>query len=155
MALGEEIVMASENLESDARVSPLRTSDPIESARKDSPQAKILVKQLVESGEWPPPDLLDQIVNAGPAAFGPLLEMLRAVPPTRPDPHVLRLAMGLLSVLRPPEVIAELVQLIQREDVERSGNAADSLRQCGDAGFEALVELCERVPQRLSTCQRY
>ena len=141
--LGERSDMAPEKLESDANVSPLRTSDLIDAARQDSAHAKILVQQLVEAGEWPAPDLLDQIVIAGDAAVGPLLEMLRAIPKTRPDPHVVRNVMGLLTALSPQEVITELVHLVQHADVEHSGDAADALGRCGDAGFNALVELCE------------
>ena len=140
---GERSDMAPEKLESDANVSPLRTSDLIDAARQDSAHAKILVQQLVEAGEWPAPDLLDQIVIAGDAAVGPLLEMLRAIPKTRPDPHVVRNVMGLLTALSPQEVITELVHLVQHADVEHSGDAADALGRCGDAGFNALVELCE------------
>jgi hypothetical protein len=135
--------MASENLESDARVSPQLPIDPIESAGKNPPDLKSLVQQVVEAGEWPAPELLDQIVSAGAAAVGPLLDALRARPHTRPDPHVLRNVMGVLSVLRTPEVIPELVRVVQHDDVERSAFAADALGHCGDAGFEALLELCK------------
>jgi hypothetical protein len=135
--------MDPENLESDRKVSPLPTSDPTESARPDSPQVKNLVQRVVEAGGWPPPGLLIQIVSAGDAAVGPLLDVIRAKPQNRPDTDVLRNVMGLLSVLRPPEVIAELVHVIHSDDVELSGHAADALGQCGDAGFEALLELCK------------
>ena len=135
--------MEPENLKTDAKRRPLGPRDLVESARKDPLEAGILVQQMVEAGGWPPPGLLIQIVSAGDAAVGPLLDSLRAQPQSRPKPDALRNVMGLLSVLRPPELIGELVHLIQRNHVELSAHAADTLGQCGDAGFEALFELCK------------
>ena len=60
----------------------------------------------------------------------------------RPDPDVLRNVMGLLSVLRPPEAITELVHLVQHDEVQASSDAADALAECGDAGFAAIIDLC-------------
>jgi SEC-C motif len=134
--------MEPENRKSDAKRRPVGASDFVESARKDPLDAGILVQQMVEGGEWPAPELLERIVNAGNGAVGPLLDVLRAKPPSRPEPHVLRHVMGLLSVLRPPEAITELVHLVEHDDEVASADAAEALGESGDAGFAALVDLC-------------
>jgi SEC-C motif len=134
--------MEPENLKSAANPGPTRTSDPIESARKEPLDASILVQQMVKAGEWPAPELLEQIVNTGNAAIEPLLKLLRTQSLARPDPDVLRNVMGLLSVLRPPEAITELVHLVRHDEVQASADAGVALGQCGDAGFAALIDLC-------------
>jgi hypothetical protein len=139
---GKRSAMEPENLESDAKPGPKKASDSVESARKEPPDLKILVKLMVEAGEWPRPELLEQIVSAGDAAVGPLLAVLRAKPHKRPDPDVLGNVMGLLSVLRPPEAITELVHLVQYDEAEVSADAAEALAQSGDAGYAAIIDLC-------------
>ncbi|HEX3448039.1 MAG TPA: SEC-C domain-containing protein [Isosphaeraceae bacterium] len=134
--------MEPEDRKSDAKRRPVGASDLVESARKDPLDAGILVQQMVEGGKWPAPELLERIVNAGNGAVGPLLDVLRAKPPSRPEPHVLRHVMGLLSVLRPPEAITELVHLVEHGEEVASADAADALGQSGDAGFEALIKFC-------------
>jgi hypothetical protein len=134
--------METENRKSDAKRRPVGASDFVESATKDPLDAGILVQQMVEAGEWPAPELLERIVNAGNGAVGPLLDVLRAKPPSRPEPHVLRHVMGLLSVLRPPEAITELVHLVEHDEEVASADAAEALGESGDAGFEALINLC-------------
>jgi hypothetical protein len=134
--------MEPENPKSAANRRPVGASDFVESARKDPLDAGILVQQMVEAGEWPAPELLERIVNAGNGAVGPLLDVLRAKPPSRPAPRVRRHVMGLLSVLRPPEAIEELVHLVEHDDEVASADAAEALGESGDAGFAALVDLC-------------
>src|SRR5437870_3946590 len=74
------------------------------------PDAQTLVDQMVAAGEWPEPELLEQIVQAGDAAVEPLLEILRTKPRGWPDEASLSHAIGLLSVLRPPAAIPELIE---------------------------------------------
>jgi hypothetical protein len=135
--------MASENLEPAAKLNPPRASDPTESAGKESRNATFLVRQLVEAGEWPAPELMEEIANAGDEAVEPLLALLRSKPTNDDDAlYSLSHAVGLLSVLKPPEAIAELVKIVEHHHDELCGNAADALAEFGTAGFDVIISLC-------------
>ncbi|HEX4072103.1 MAG TPA: hypothetical protein VHX68_13060, partial [Planctomycetaceae bacterium] len=110
-----------------------------EQARFD---ARALVDEMLECGEWPPPELLQQIVNRGDAAIEPLLDLLRSRPQEWPGMDSLCYAIGLLSVLRRPETIAELVEIFKEYDMQPSVEAAEALVDFGAAGFDTLVNLC-------------
>ena len=140
--------MAPENLEPAVKLNLVRVSDPTESASKESRNATFLVRQLVEAGEWPAPELMEQIVNAGDEAVEPLLALLRAKPSDDDAPYSLSHAVGLLSVLRPPEAIAELVKVVEHYHDELCGNAADALAEFGTAGFDVLISLCSSASMK-------
>jgi SEC-C motif len=134
--------MEPENLETAAKLNPVRASDPVEPTSKESRNATVLVRQMVEAGEWPAPELMEQIVNAGDEAVEPLLALLRAKPTDHDALYSLSHAMGLLSVLKPPEAIAELVKVVEHYHEELCANAADALAEFGTAGFDVLIRLC-------------
>ena len=112
---------------------------PDEQARSD---ATALVAEMLECGEWPPPELLQEIVSRGDAAIEPLLDVLRSRPQEWPGMDSLGYAVGLLSVLRRPETIPELVEIFKAYDMEPSVEAAEALVDFGPAGFDALIDLC-------------
>jgi hypothetical protein len=101
-----------------------------------------LVEQLIEAGEWPEPELLEQIVAAGDAATGPLVSILEARPRGWPAESILDPVIGLLTMLGPPEAVPALVELVKSYTNETAESAADALVDFGTPGFEALVELC-------------
>jgi hypothetical protein len=104
--------------------------------------AAALVDEMVKSGAWPAPELLERIVAAGEAAVDPLIAILRTRPPGCPDDAPLSHAIGLLSMLRPPAAIQELVAVARRCDEDIAQDAANALVAYGPAGCDALIELC-------------
>ena len=88
-----------------------------------------------------PARALQQIVDAGDAAVEPLLDVLRARPQEWPGMDSLCNAIGLLSVLRRPAVIPELVEIVTEYDMEPSLDAANALVDFGEPGFDALISL--------------
>ena len=114
-------------------------SESDEQARSD---ARALVEEMLECGEWPPPELLQEIVSRGDAAIEPLLDVLRSGPQKWPGLDSLCHAGRLLSVLRRPETIPELVEIIKAHFIESSTVAAEALVEFGAAGFDALIYLC-------------
>ena len=105
-------------------------------------EARALVAQLEAAGEWPKPELLEQILAAGDAAVEPLVAMLRAGPRHWPESDSLSHAIGLLGVLRRPETIPDLVMVLQEYEMEQAVAAAEALREFGTPGFNALINLC-------------
>jgi hypothetical protein len=97
---------------------------------------------MVEIGEWPPPELFEQIVQAGDAAVDPLLAILRTDPHGWPEEARLDHAIGLLSVIRPPRAIPELIEIVRRYPAELGESAAEALKSFGPIAFEPLLELC-------------
>jgi hypothetical protein len=76
--------------------------------------AQTLVDSMVAAGEWPEPALLEKIIDAGDSAVAPLISVLRTYPRGWPEEAPLYNAMGLLSILRPPAAIPELIEIIRR-----------------------------------------
>ena len=84
--------------------------------------ARALVQRLVEAGEWPRPELLEQILATGEAATAPLLEIIEAEPNAWPEEVVIN-AIGLLSMLRPAAALPALVANARQSSREASGPA--------------------------------
>jgi hypothetical protein len=105
-------------------------------------EAHTLVDKLVAAGRWPAPDLLHQILNAGDAAVEPLRAILRTNPHGWPAQAPLVHAIRLVSNLRPPAAIPELVSIVRRYINKVEEEAAEALAKFGDTGFETLLELC-------------
>ena len=99
------------------------------------------MQTLLESGEWPAPELLEQIASAGDAATAPLLAVLATNPHGWPEEAPLCNAMGLLSVLRPPAAIPALVAVAKRYDEGTAHDAAVAIARFGSPGFETLIGL--------------
>jgi hypothetical protein len=103
--------------------------------------ARSLVKQMVAAGEWPEPALLEQIVAAGDVAVEPLLEILQTRPRGWPEEAPLDRAIGLLSMMRPPQALSPLCDVARFYKNETGEAAGDAIACYGAAGFDALLEL--------------
>ena len=106
------------------------------------PDAAALVDRMVAVGGWPEPELLEQIVQAGDAAVEPLISVLRTYPRGRPEEAPLDYAIGLLSIIRPPRAIPELIEIIRRYGADLGEAAGRALGHFGPAAFEPLLETC-------------
>ncbi len=106
------------------------------------PDAHALVEKLVAAGRWPAPELLHQILNAGDAAVEPLRAVLRTDPRGWPAQAPLVHAIRLVSTLRPPAAIPELVSIVRRYINKLEEEAAEALARFGEPGFDALIDLC-------------
>jgi hypothetical protein len=113
-----------------------------DAARPSQADVRTLVDQMVAAGEWPAPALLEQILAAGDAAVEPLVDLLRAPPKKLSAVDSLSHAIGLLSDLRRPDTIPDLVKIVEQYDEEPCFDAACALIEFGPAGFEALLNLC-------------
>jgi hypothetical protein len=89
-----------------------------------SEQAKALVQKLVEVGEWPEPALLDEIAAQGQDAVEPLLEVVRSQPHGWPAEAALDHAIVLLCLLRPPQAVPALVELLRHYTNETTETVA-------------------------------
>ena len=117
-------------------------AEPADSEEQARFDARALVEQMIDQGEWPSPELLERIVNTGDAAIEPLLDVLRSRPQKWPGLDSLCHAIGLLSVLRRPDTIPELVEIVTEYPLDPSTDAANALVYFGSPGFEALINLC-------------
>jgi hypothetical protein len=143
-------MMNPETPESQSQVPPPIESDsstqtgatPSAAEEPAAPDAAALVDRMVAAGEWPEPELLEQIVQAGDAAVEPLIAILRTDPRGWPDEAPLQIAIGLLSVIRPPRAIPELIEIIRRYGNDAGEAAGRVLGHFGPAAFEPLLEVC-------------
>jgi len=104
--------------------------------------AQALVDQMAAAGDWPDPKLLEQILETGDDAVEPLFAIVRTIRDEQYDPGPVSHAIGLLSILRPPAAIAELVAVIQQHPEDVLPDAAYGLSKFGAPGFDALLDLC-------------
>jgi hypothetical protein len=118
------------------------TTEPEPAAGQPRLDAQTLVDRMVAAGEWPKPALMKNIIAAGDSAVAPLISVLRTDPRGWPEEAPLEHAMGLLSVLRPPAAIPELIQIIRRYDEESGESAARFLGTFGAVAFEPLLDVC-------------
>ena len=88
-------------------------------------------RRMVQAGEWPPPSLLQRILDAGDAAVEPLHDVLRALPQEWPGMDSLSHAIGLLGMLRRPESVTELARIAEEYDNEPGEDAAGRLAISG------------------------
>jgi len=102
----------------------------------------VLVERMAEAGEWPSPDLMEQIAAAGEGAVEPLLAMLRTRPRDWPERTTLQHAIGLVSVIRAPAAIPELALLFRSYSEEIGVDAAKAVGCFGALAFEPVFELC-------------
>jgi hypothetical protein len=136
--------------------SPSPSPSSTEENREQEPQLRLLsaldeppaldpaalVQRLVEAGEWPEPELLEQIVSAGDASVEPLTALLQARPRGWAAQASLEHAIGLLSMIRSPRAILELINIVKCYKNDIAQTAVDALVDCGAPGFDALIELC-------------
>ena len=120
----------------------LRSNEgPSAGAGTASHDAPALVARMVDSGEWPEPALLEQIIATGTAAVEPLLAILRSKPRGWPDEVPLEHAIGLLGILGPPAAIPDLIDLIKSYDSDVGEHAGSALAVHGEAVLDRLLEL--------------
>jgi hypothetical protein len=107
--------------------------------------AAALVERMVAAGRWPEPELLEQIVRAGDATVESLIAVLRTYPRGWPEAAPFDTAIGLLSMIRPPRAIPELIEIIRRYGNPRDDlgeAAARALGHFGPSALEPLLQVC-------------
>ena len=143
---GETIRMNPDRPESDVPATELAktVSDPQDSAAAEHALSDpaSLVKRMVQAGEWPEPDLIEQIARAGESAVEPLIKVLHRFPRGWPEEAPFSLAVGLLSVIRSPAAIPELIEVIKRYGGDSGQEAAEALGRFGAVAFEPVLEAC-------------
>jgi hypothetical protein len=139
----------TENVESSATSEPMDVApstqpgaEPTPGAVETPPDAQTLVDRMLAAGEWPEPALLDEIIAAGDAAVAPLIAVLRTYPRGWPQEACLEQAMGLLSTLRHPDAIPELIEVIRRYAEDTGESAARALSTFGAIAFESVFDFC-------------
>ncbi len=147
--LGKETAVETGNVESSANSEPMDVAhstqsgaEPAPAAVETPPDAQALVDRMLAAGEWPEPALLDEIIAAGEAAVAPLIAVLRTYPRGWPQEARLEQAMGLLSTLRHPDAIPELIEVIRRYPEDTGESAAMALSSFGAIAFEPVFDFC-------------
>jgi|GEM_PF-1449578 len=105
------------------------------------PDAGSLVNRMIAAGEWPAPALEEQILAAGEAAVEPLREVLETRPMGWPAEAPLVHAAGVLSMLRPPSALPDLIDVARFYKSETGDVVANAIAKYGLEGFDALLEL--------------
>ncbi len=120
-------------------------SAPAEESPSGPPDPAALVDRLIQTGEWPDPELLEQIVAAGEAALGPLLAFMRTYPSVKDYRReiVLYNGIGILSEIRSPDAIPVLVEIIKRYPEDSGELAAQALGGLGEVAFEPALGLVQ------------
>ncbi len=106
-----------------------------------SENAAVLVQKLNEAGEWPVPVLLEEILARGQEAVEPLLEILRRQPHGWPEEAPLLSAIMLLGMLRPPEALAPLIDLLRHYDNEALEEFPEALAGYGPEVVEPALAI--------------
>jgi hypothetical protein len=122
--------------------SPARAGlEPGLAADTHSPDVRALVEKMIEAGQIPEPELLEQIAAAGEAAVEPLLAILRSKTHGWPEEAPLHHALGLLQVIRHPAAIPELVEIVKHYPGESGEEATDTLACYGEGIFDTVLSL--------------
>jgi SEC-C motif len=123
--------------------SSAQTGTKAELATEQAPlDAQALVDRMVAAGEWPEPGLLEQIVDTGDAAVAPLISVVRTYPRGWPEEAPLNHAMAMLSILRAPAAVPELIEVIRRYGLDAGEVAAECVGSFGAVAFEPILDLC-------------
>jgi hypothetical protein len=117
------------------------TASEAASEQTAPPDAGSLVNRMIAVGEWPEPALVEQILAAGEAAVEPLREVLKTRPMGWPAEAPIVHAAGVLSMLRPPSVLPDLINVARFYKGETTDVLANAIAQYGLEGFDALLEL--------------
>jgi hypothetical protein len=141
--------MESDYPETDAKEPTATATEPAppkgDEPSSSPPDPAALVDRLIEAGEWPEPDLLDQIAAAGEAALGPLLAFMRTYPSDKDAQRESTLyhGIGILNRIRSPDAIPVLVEIIKRYPEDSGELAAETLGGFGEIGFGPALELIQ------------
>jgi hypothetical protein len=104
-----------------------------------SETAQELVDRMVAAGEWPEPDLVEQILARGDEAVEPLRAVVRREVHGWPEEAPLSNAVGLLGMLRARAAIPDLVELFRHYDNETVEDAEDTLSRLGPEAVEPAL----------------
>jgi hypothetical protein len=118
----------------------MESEAPVEVGRLPR-DARYLVERMVAAGEWPEPEIVEQIVAAGDEAVDPLLEILATNPRGWPEEAPLDHAIGLLGEIGSPRALPALVDVIRRYKGDTGESAADAIVRFGEEGFGTLLGL--------------
>jgi SEC-C motif len=122
--------------------SPARPgAEPGPAADAQPLDARALVEKMIEAGQNPEPELLEQIAAKGHEAVEPLLAILRSRPREWPEEAPLSHALGLLQVIRDPAAIPELIEIVKAYPDESGEEAADALACYGEGIFDTVLNL--------------
>jgi uncharacterized protein YecA (UPF0149 family) len=139
--------MESDQPEAGATDPTASGAEPPGPAPEEAPAAPtdpaVLVDRLVEAGDWPDPALVGQIVEAGEAALGPLLDFMRTYPTEYQREIALYNGIGILGAIRSTAAIPVLVEIIRRYPEDSGERAAQALGEFGAIGFEPALELVQ------------
>jgi hypothetical protein len=106
-----------------------------------SDTARTLVERLVAAGEWPEPQLLEDVLTQGEAAVEPLREVVRREVHGWPEEAPVCFAVDLLGSLGAISAIPDLLSLFTRYDNETLQSASTTLGVLGAPAFDALLEV--------------
>jgi hypothetical protein len=104
-----------------------------------SETAQQLVGRMVAAGEWPEPQLLEDVLAQGKEAVEPLREILRHEVHGWPEEAPLCFAADLLGTLGALEAIPDLIALFSRYDNETLQSVSTTLGLFGPAALDALL----------------
>src|SRR5208337_181472 len=118
------------------------TPEEEEVPRKASPSdARSLVQEMVASGEWPDPKLLERILAMGQEAALPLIEVLESRPIGWPEEAAVQVAAGLLCTIGSTAALPALKEAVRFYEGDAGIYIADEMFRLGTAGLELLLEI--------------
>jgi hypothetical protein len=106
-----------------------------------SETAQTLVEKLLAAGEWPEPQLLEDILARGAEAVEPLREVVRRQVHGWPAEASLCFAIDLLGSLGAAAAVPDLVPLFTRYDNETLQSLSTTLGVLGPPAFDALLDV--------------
>jgi hypothetical protein len=101
--------------------------------------ARDLVVQMVAAGEWPDPQLFEEVLAQGEAAVEPLREVVRRDVHGWPDEAPLCFAIDMLGTLGAVSAIPDLIQLFYRYENETLQSASGTLGLLGAPAVEPAL----------------
>ncbi len=113
-----------------------------EAPQKASPSdARSLVQEMVASGEWPDPKLLERILATGQEAALPLIEVIESRSVGWPEEAAVQVAAGLLCTIGSTAAMPALKEAIRFYQGDAGIYIADEMFRLGTAGLELLLEI--------------
>lgn len=106
-------------------------------------RARELVNQMADAGELPAPALMEEILAQGEDAVDPLLEVIRRDLHGWPEEAPIDYALGLLSDLRSPRAVPDVVNILRRYDGELLDEITYKLARFGAPIVDPLCEIIQ------------